>query len=174
MEPLKLYDYLSRSRQLLFDAVRPRTAEEYTRQFSIGLGSLGRTLTHIMICEYAYVLRIEGRPVPPYEQFPFQDENPPPFAALETAWTQQAGRTRDVLRSVHDWNAEMEYRSMWGDPPPIVVASAADLFTQLAFHEVHHRAQAMNMLRQLGVTPGDIDYSAIMFQRREARCLAAV
>jgi len=32
---------------------------------------------------------------------------------------------------------------------------------------VHHRAQAMNMLRQLGVTFGDIDYSALMFQRRE-------
>jgi uncharacterized damage-inducible protein DinB len=33
---------------------------------------------------------------------------------------------------------------------------------------VHHRAQAMNILRQLGVALEDIDYNALMFQRREA------
>lgn len=166
MDPLRIYDYLVLSRQQIFAAVRPRTAEEYGRQFAIGLGTLGRTLTHIMICESTYVLRIEGRPVPPYEQFPIQDEDPPPFPVLEAEWNQQAGRTRAVLAAVGDWNAEIEYRSMWGDPPPIIIASAADLFTQLAFHEVHHRAQAMNMLRQLGAALDDIDYNTLMFQRR--------
>lgn len=157
MDPLRIYDYLVPSRRQLFDAVRPRTAEEYGRPFAIGLGTLGRTLTHIMICESTHALRIEGRPVPAYEQFPIQDEDPPPFSVLEAAWNQQAGRTRSVLAAVHDWNAAIEYRSMWGDPPPIIIPSAADLFTQLAFHEVHHRAQAMNMLRQLGVTLADIE-----------------
>lgn len=167
MNPLKIYDYLVLARQRIFDAVRPLSAEEYAQQFPIGLGSLARTLTHIMICEYAYVLRIEGRPVPTYEQFPFQDENPPLFAALEAAWIAQASRTRGVLEAVRDWNADIEFRSMWGNPPAIVTASAADLFTQLAFHEVHHRAQAVNMLRQLGAPLPDIDYNSLVFQRRE-------
>jgi uncharacterized damage-inducible protein DinB len=34
-------------------------------------------------------------------------------------------------------------------------------------HEVHHRAQAMNILRQLGVKLADIDYNAMMYTRRE-------
>lgn len=167
MEPLKIYDYLVLAREKVFGWVRPLTAEQYTREFPIGLGSLARILTHVMICEYAYALRIEGREAPPYEQFPFQDETPPPFATLEEAWKEQASRTRAVLAAVADWNAKLEYRTMHG-PPMIVTATPADLFTQLAFHEVHHRAQAMNILRQLGVTLEDIDYNALMFQRRQA------
>jgi uncharacterized damage-inducible protein DinB len=166
MEPLKIYDYLALARERVFGWVRPLSAEQYTQQFPIGLGSLARILTHVMICEYAYALRIEGREVPPYEQFPFQDETPPPFAVLEPAWNEQANRTRSVLAYVSDWKAELEYRSMWGDPPMIVTASLADLFTQLAFHEVHHRAQAMNILRQHGVWLEDIDYNALMTTRR--------
>src|SRR5687767_10141573 len=108
MEPLKIYDYLVLAREKVFGWVRPLSEEQNTQQFPIGLGSLARILTHIMICEYAYVLRIENREVPPYEQFPFQDETPPPFAALEPAWKEQASRTREVLSKLTDWNARLE------------------------------------------------------------------
>jgi uncharacterized damage-inducible protein DinB len=43
----------------------------------------------------------------------------------------------------------------------------ADVATQLCFHEVHHRAQAMAMLRQLGVEAQNLDYNAFMYGRRE-------
>ena len=34
-------------------------------------------------------------------------------------------------------------------------------------HEAHHRAQALNMLRRLGVTiEGEIDFNATMYERR--------
>ena len=166
MDPLKVYEYLALARDRVFGWVRPLNAEQYAQQFPIGLGSLARILTHIMICEYAYALRIEGKQVPPYEHFPFQDETPPPFAALEAAWKEQAGRTREALAAVRDWNATIEYRSSWGNPPTIVTASLADMVTQLALHEVHHRAQAMNILRQLGIALDDIDYNALMTKRR--------
>ena len=168
MEPIKIYEYLALARERVFGWVRPLSEEQYAQEFPIGLGSLSRILTHIMICEYAYALRIEGKEVPPYEQFPFQDETPPPFAALEAAWREQAGRTRAVLAAVGDWNVKREYRSSWGNPPPVVTASLADLVTQLMLHEVHHRAQAMNILRQLGVKLEDIDYNALMVKRRPA------
>ena len=61
MEPLKIYDYLTLARQRIFDWTRPLSAEQYTQEFPIGLGSLARTLTHVMICEWAYVERILGR-----------------------------------------------------------------------------------------------------------------
>ena len=167
MEPLKIYDYLTLARQRIFDWVRPLSREQYTREFPIGLGSLARTLTHVMICEWAYVERIQGRDLPPYETWPIQDEQPPPFATLESTWTEQARQTRASLAVVRDWNAEIEYRSMAIHRPAIITASVADLFTQLTLHEVHHRAQAMNMLRQLGTKLDDIDFNALMYQRRE-------
>jgi len=169
MDPLRIYDYLTRARQRVLDAARPLTAEQHAREFPIGPGTLGRTLTHIMICESAYVRRMQGREVPPYDQWPIRDEAPPPFAELEAAWAAQADETRAALAAVRDWSAPIEFRRNGeGGRPIIVTASAADLFTQLALHEVHHRAQAMNMLRHLGVTLDDIDFNAMMYHRRPA------
>ncbi len=168
MEPLKIYDYLTLTRQRILERVRPLSAEQYARDFPIGRGTLGRTLTHIMISEWYYVQRILGRDVPPDEQWPIQQEHPPPFAALEAAWIEQAENTRAALSEVRDWSADLEYRvTADDDRPEIVTASAADIFTQLVLHEVHHRAQVMNMLRHLGVAAEDLDFNTF-FKRREA------
>src|SRR5262245_23877200 len=110
MDPLRIYSYLMLSRGRIFDWVRPLSDEQYRRQFGIGLGSIGRTLTHVMICEFAYIERMQGRALAPYETWPIQDEKPPPFATLEAAWAEQAAKTQAALRAVRDWNAPFEYR----------------------------------------------------------------
>jgi uncharacterized damage-inducible protein DinB len=167
MEPIKTYEYLVLSRQRVLDWTRPLGAGAYTRVFPIGRGSLAGTLTHIMTSEWYYVARMQQHAVPPYEQWPIQEEKPPPFAALEGVWAEQAAHTRAALRAVRDWNAPLEYEVTQDDGLRVVVtASAADIATQLILHEVHHRAQAMNMLRHLGVTIDDIDFNTLMYKRR--------
>jgi uncharacterized damage-inducible protein DinB len=168
MQPLKTYDYLTLARQRVFDWVRPLSAEQYTREFAIAHGTLGRTLTHIMTSEWYYVQRIQGRAVPPYEEWRYQHEKPPTFAVLEAAWSEEAVRTRAALAGVRDWTTALEYEVDGDDGPAVVNASPADIFTQLALHEVHHRAQAMSMLRQLGVAIVDIDFNTLMYKRRAA------
>jgi uncharacterized damage-inducible protein DinB len=71
---------------------------------------------------------------------------------------------------VRDWDARLEYRITDDDGrAKLVTASPADQFTQLVCHEVHHRAQAMNMLRQLGRPINeDLDFNWMMFDRRDA------
>lgn len=168
MEPLRIYDYLTLARSRMFEKIRPLADDAYTREFPIGLGSLGRTLTHIMISEWYYVQRMQRRDVPAYEQWPIRDESPPPFPALEGAWTRQAEATRAALAGVRDWREVVEYRVTDDDKREVIVtATPADLFTQLALHETHHRAQALNMLKHLGVTFGDLDFNALMMGRRE-------
>jgi uncharacterized damage-inducible protein DinB len=153
----------------MFDWVRPLSAEQYGREFPIGPGTLGRTLTHIMISEWYYVQRMLGREVAPYDRWPIRQEEPPPFARLEAAWREQAAATRAALRGVTDWSAGLEYRVTQDDGLRILVrASTGDLVAQLALHETHHRAQAMNMLRHLGVAVDDIDFNALMYDRRPA------
>ena len=169
MNPATIYDYLTIARARLFDHARPLTPEEYTRGFPIGLGSLARTLTHIMICEWMYVQRITGAPVPPYEQWPIKDETPPPFPTIESTWTAQAAATRAALAASRDWDRDIEYRITDDHGRPVLItATAADIATQLILHEVHHRAQAMNMLRHLGRPTGDLDYNDLIYQRRPA------
>ena len=148
---------------------RPLSAEQHAREFPIGRGTLARTLTHMVISEWYYVQRMNQRPVPPYEQWPIREESPPAFAGLESAWNEQAERTRAALRAARDWSAEFEYQVTSDDGrPEVVTASASDIFTQLVLHEVHHRAQAMNILRHLGVTAEDIDFNTLMYKRRPA------
>lgn len=169
MQPLKIYDYLMLVRQRILDSVRPLSDQQYEREFPIGHGTLGRILTHIMVSEWYYVQRIQERDVPPYEQWPIRWENPPPFAALETTWTRQADETRAALAAVRDWSAKLQYRVTTADGRRMIVTtSAADIFTQLALHEVHHRAQVMNMLRQISGPVEDLDFNVLMFERREA------
>ena len=166
MQPLMTYEYLSKARARLLDWVRPLSSEQYLQVFPIGLGTLGRTLTHIMICEYAYVRRIAQQSVPPYGEWPIQDEKPPAFGVLEAAWLEQAKLTRATLAAVQDWTSEIEYQVGEEGKRVNITASRGEIFTQLAFHEVHHRAQAMNMLRRLGVAAEDLDYNTLMYRRR--------
>ena len=171
MQPLKIYDYLVLSRQRVFEKVRGLDAEQYARQFPIGVGSLGGTLAHVMSSEWYYVQRMLGRDVPPYEQWPIRSEDPPPFAALEAAWARQVADTRAAIDATRDaWDEPLAYRVTNDEGRRMIVsASPADQFTQLVLHEVHHRAQAVNMLRQLGAgSLGDLDFNWMMFPRRDA------
>lgn len=168
MDPILIYDYLLLARRRIFEKVRPLGAEAYAREFPIGLGTLGRTLTHIMISEWYYVQRIERREVPAYESWPIRDDDPPAFGVLEAAWDKQAEGTRGALAGVRDWAEPFEYRVTDDRGRRLVVtASAAGLFTQLLLHEAHHRAQVLNMLRHLGAACDDVDFNALMFERRE-------
>jgi uncharacterized damage-inducible protein DinB len=163
MNPLRIYDYLTLSRARIFDWVRPLTDEQYRREFPIGLGSLARILTHIMICEWSYIARLEGRYLTPYAEWPIKDEQPPPFPVVESTWTEQAAHTHAVLVEVDDWNRVVTYQTLpdFG-PQRTITTTPADLATQIFLHEVHHRAQVLNILRQLGVATTDIDFNSLM------------
>jgi uncharacterized damage-inducible protein DinB len=166
MDPTRLYDYLEKSRARILEKVRPLTTDQYTRQFPLGLGSLARTLTHVMMSEWYYVQRMQGREVPHYTQWPIQDEKPPAFGVIDARWP-----AISALDASGSWDRPMEYTYTNDDGQRMIsTATARDQFTQLVLHEVHHRAQAMNMLRQLGAPiTEDLDFNAMMFSRRVAQ-----
>ncbi|MBX3390927.1 MAG: DinB family protein [Phycisphaeraceae bacterium] len=170
MNPLKLYDYLVRSREKMFDAVRPLTFEQYGQRFDFALETIGATITHMMISEWYYLARFRGLPVPPYSQWPVQYENPATFEVVEKNWQAQQREVRGVIGSERDWTRRIEYDSFADDAGKRwhIGATAGDVLTQLALHEVHHRSQLMVMLRLLGARPlQDIDYNELMYERRE-------
>lgn len=177
MEPMRLYDYLASSRSFVLDRVRPLTAEQYGQTFAIGLGSLARTLTHIMSCEWYYVERMMRQETPAYPHWPICDEKPPAFAVLEAAWAGQVVRTRAAIEAINledgaggGWKRAIEYVVDSDDGRRRRVRTVVeDIFTQLVLHEVHHRSQAMNMLRQLGVEAPDIDFNTMNYRIEEMR-----
>ena len=167
MNPVRAYDYLLKARGRLFDWIRPLTQEQYTLEFPFGHHTLRATMLEIAGAEWIYARRLAEEPVPPRAEWPVGEQRQPAFADLETFWTEQAERTRAVLAGVSDWDRPVEYRVRQPEKTIVVRATLGDIATQLCFHEVHHRAQAMAMLRQLGVAAQNLDYSVFMFHRRE-------
>jgi len=165
--PIAFYEYLVTARRKLLDWVRPLTLEEYTREFPFGRKTVRATLVEIPLAEWSYGTRLLGEAMPAsIEQHPFYRFYAADFAALEDAWAELTDRTRRLLQEERDWTRTLEWRTTT-TPPMQVRTTAAGVAIQMMTHEVHHRAQVMAMLRQLGVAAQNLDYSILMFQRRE-------
>jgi uncharacterized damage-inducible protein DinB len=169
MDPVRIYEFITKSREIIFNTVRELSPEQYERLHTIGLKTLGTTLTHMMIVEWAYSERMQGRELPPYETWPIQDEKPPAFAVIEKTWREQAPGMRLLIESMNStpqWEREFQYisKSREGKKSRITV-TPADIFTQLVLHEIHHRAQLMFMLREAGSPVENLDFGYLMFKR---------
>ena len=164
--PIAFYDYLATARRKLWDWIRPLSMEQYTREFPFGRKTLRATVVEIPLAEWSYSTRLIGEPVPPLEQHPFNRFYSADFAALEAAWTELEGRTRRILTAERDWGRVVQWRTVT-KPQLDIRATAGGVATQMMGHEIHHRAQAMAMLRQLGVAAQNLDYSILIFQRTE-------
>ncbi len=181
MDPIKIYDYLTKSRQRIFDAVRLLAPQQYQHEFPFGLKTIGSTITHIMISEWYYIERLEGRDVRPYNEWQIKYEDPPPFEVVESTWRKQADDVRGAIKAqetevgpdgTKGWNRRISYLSFPDDTRDNrrfhITATAGDVITQLALHEVHHRAQIMTMLRTFGHAVQDLDYNELMYERTVA------
>src|SRR5262245_6066737 len=116
MDAVKVYDYLEKARQRVFDAVRPLPHEQYHRQFRIGLKTIASTLTHIMLSEWYYIERLEGRIVPPYEEWPLKYETPlDRFEMIEKMWREQAKKIRSAIAAERDWKRKVTWLSFPDD-----------------------------------------------------------
>lgn len=164
LSPAHLYEYLAKAREKLLDWVRPLSMEQYTREFPFGLKTLRDTMVEIPLAEWTYVHRLRGEDVPPWEDRPFARYYTADFVPLENAWREQAEETRATLRQISDWARPVEYvaRSR-KEPPERIRTTTGGIAAQLLFHEIHHRAQAMAMLRHLGVAAENLDYSLLMY-----------
>ncbi len=165
--PAEAYEVLLLARSRLLGWVRELSDDQYAREFPIGHRTVRATLVHVASAEWGYVRRLRGEPVPPPDQRPLARYAAEPFAPFERAWAEQAEQTRAALRAVQDWTQPVEFVSTFGGRRRRYRTTAAGVATQLLLHEVHHRAQVMFMLRQMGFPAENLDYSALGFQVEE-------
>ena len=166
--PAEIYEYLFTARQKLLEWVRPLSLEQYTKEFSFGRKTVRDTLVEIPLAEWNYGSRLIGESIPPREQHPIVKYYQTEFAPLEGAWRELADRTRGILREERNWARAVEYITRPANQPAIRNrTTAGGVATQMIVHEVHHRAQVMAMLRQLGIPAQNLDYSILMVDRTE-------
>lgn len=131
--------------RILLERCRALTPEQFRQRFDIGPGSLHDTLRHIVGAMFRWSDRIAGRPVrESIERVP-QPRTPGELLEL----LEQAHRElEDVALRVerdgrHDEPMQAEFR-----PEHFTRGTA---IVHVLTHGMHHRAQALNMLRRLGV-----------------------
>jgi uncharacterized damage-inducible protein DinB len=163
IHPAEQYEYLIEARERVFQHVRALTQEQYTRKFPFGRGSVRATLVHVADTEWWYTSILQGVPAPE-ERSPFRPYSRTGFGALEAAWGDLAGRTLQTLRGERDWGRPVEDRWTTKRWTRGVKTIAGGVATQLLFHEVHHRAQVMVMLRHLGAPLQGLDYSLLKWE----------
>ncbi len=168
MQPyVTMYDYLTKARGRLFDWIRPLSQDQYTREFPYALKTVRATVLEMARAEWAYGRRLRGLAVVIGEA-PFTPEKMPTFAEAEAGWRKMEPETRALLAGMTNWDAPVEYRIAPPNAPAVRIrATLGGLMSQLILHEVHHRSQAMSMLKQLGVPAQNLDYGQLMFSRQE-------
>jgi uncharacterized damage-inducible protein DinB len=167
MHLLEHYDILLLARHKLLDWVQQLTAEQYRQEFPFGLKTVRATLVHLAGSEWLHGKAARGEDITLAER-PFTEERYPDFLSLERAWKGLEPGTRAWLKPENDWTRRMESVVRRGNAGLIRVAFTLEtLAFQLFYHEVHHRAQVMAMLRQMGIAAEGLDFNRYAFEWTE-------
>lgn len=127
----------------IFSACENLTDEQFHQKFEMGFGSLHDTLTHMLAA-----MRVWGDVLAERPQRPRLEGTRRPIAELKSILNELSA---DLLQSAkaHPLDGKV-VRERGGKT---YVFERAEVVLQVATHGFHHRAQCLNMLRQLGVSP---------------------
>lgn len=145
----------------LLDDADKLSPEQFHRRFDIGLGSVHDTLRHIIGAALRWSDRISGRPLrDSIEKRP----QPHTVSELRSLLAQADAELRRAAAEVSArgaWSEQMEF--VVPDGPTYRFSRAAAMM-HVVTHGVHHRAQVLNMRRQLGLPPLGLDLDVVEWE----------
>ncbi len=154
-----LYEFADWAREQVHDAAAGLSDDQLDRPFPIGMGSLRKNLVHVRDGEQWWLNNWKGDSGAP---FPATDETLS-ISDLRRSFDAVAAERNRQINVMSD--ADLQ-RIVEGRPRPDVVRRFPIGVTmlQLCSHGTHHRAQSLNMLRQLGAKPPPLDYVTMLNQ----------
>ena len=129
----------------LLQACLPLTPEQFHRRFEMGVGSLHDTVTHIIGAMRRWTDLLEGREMRPRIETDGQQRTPAELLVL----LEEALPAFDAAARVGSPDGTVS-RSLGGKT---YTFPRGGVVTHVVTHAMHHRAQCLNMLRHVGVTP---------------------
>ncbi len=156
-----LYDYNYWANERILRAAEKLSDEQFVTPRGHSHGGLRGTLVHTLFAEWIWLSRWNG--VSPTKGQPEGDF--PNLAALRARWREEETKMRAFLRALgdSDFTRVIEYKNMRGMP------FARPLWQMLAHvvnHGTQHRAEAAAILTDLGRSPGDIDFTIFLDERK--------
>jgi uncharacterized damage-inducible protein DinB len=139
----------------LFDEAARCSDAELDRPFELfrtGFATIRATLRHVQEVERVWLGRLEGRPAAP------PDAAAPALATIRERWEGTAAARATCLAGLPPGAGARRVEGVTRAGEAFALP-LGDILLHLADHGIHHRAQALAMLRALGhATPIGIDY----------------
>src|SRR4051794_34483924 len=156
----ELFEYDDWSMRRIFAAAESLDDAALDQQFEIGMGSLRRTLVHTFGTEAIWLARCMDGANAKISGI----DNAVSIEKLKEQWSDLRGKWDEFITATKDkagLERMIDYKDMQGNPH---TSRLLDLVLHVVNHGMHHRAQALNMLRHLGVKPPRIDYIFMHFE----------
>ena len=133
---------------VLLERCAKLSAEQFHHKFPIGLESLHDTIDHIIGCTESWVARVRGEPRKDRHNLQTMAELHSRLDASTAAVTELA--SQHALAGMIDRQVTVTFPASKGGTLDVTFTAGAAIVHCLV-HGTHHRAQALNMLRQLNL-----------------------
>lgn len=155
----ELHEYNVWANGRVLDACKALSAEQFTRDLGASFPSVRDTLQHVMLAEWVWTERCQGRSPSGFPGESFAD-----LSALRTRWEAIAAELMARVRGLTPGELErnLEYRNLKGHA---FSTPLREVLLHLANHGTYHRGQVAIMLRQLGATPVATDLIGFFRER---------
>jgi uncharacterized damage-inducible protein DinB len=149
------YNYWARNRQL--KVCEALTSEQFQRPMGNSFSSVRDTLAHLLVVEWLWHERWQGRPVTKQDTVEFAGENFPSVGAISARWESVEQAVRDYLRNLQDSDLAkpLTYANLQGQEWTYPLWR---VLLHVVNHQTYHRGQITTLLRQQGVQAVSIDY----------------
>ncbi len=146
-----LLDHHRWSTHRVLEACVPLSQDQWHKTFAMGVGSLHHTMLHVVRCVQGWTNRVQQIEWPRHaeahytrvELMQMNDASVNALARLISRYRQQGTLDEVAEETFHPADRE----------PVHVRFTRRAAIVHCLVHGTHHRAQALNMLRQLGVAP---------------------
>jgi uncharacterized damage-inducible protein DinB len=149
---LSFFRYNWQIRDEYFLLCRKLPEEEVIRPRVGGVGSILRTLFHIVDVEYSWILLLQGKPD---FQDPFEK-----FDSLEKVKKLSDQVRPEVERFLQTWTNEMEDKrlTLTGKDGRVRQFRYGEVIRHVIAHEIHHIGQLSVWVRELGYQPASANF----------------
>ncbi|HKQ49776.1 MAG TPA: DinB family protein [Phycisphaerae bacterium] len=127
--------------------------EQLDQCFDMGRGTLRKTFMHLWAGESVWLARWKGKTETPWPDEELKATVPNIDERFKGVYSDRAPFMATLKDA--DVGRVITYRDSKGS---LYKASLGDMIMQGITHSIHHRAQAVNMLRRLGASAPEVDY----------------
>lgn len=139
-----LFQYNWTIRDEWIEALKQISSEELTRQRVGGVGSILKTIFHIVDVEYSWIQALIRKEVP--------DPNYEDYQTLEAVIHLSTQYRTEIINYINDWITEKEFTTIkvpWSDD----TYYCGEIMRHVVAHEIHHIGQLSIWAREIGIKP---------------------